>query len=155
MEHTMNVLIVYATLSGSTMAAADLIAETITSAGHKATALTADSVSADVVSSYDALIIGSPSWEDNGKDGQPLPEVRKFVESLSAAALKNKAVAVFGLGDTSYPHFCGAVDGIEEQLRTAGVPLATASLKIDRYYSSPGNEQRVRDWSRSFCAILA
>lgn len=154
MDYSMKVLVVYATLSGSTMAAADLITATIKSAGHEVTTLTADSISADTVSPYEALIIGSPSWEDEGKDGQPLPEVRKFVESLSSASLTGKKIAVFGLGDTSYPHFCGAVDIIEEKLHAIGITPAIPSLKIDRYYSSPDNEPKVREWANTFSGVL-
>jgi len=154
MDYSMKVLVVYATLSGSTMAAADLITATIKSAGHEVTELTADSITSDTVSSYAALVIGSPSWEDEGKDGQPLPEVKKFVESLSSASLTGKKIAVFGLGDTSYPHFCGAVDIIEEKLNAIGIAVTVPSLKIDRYYSSPDNEPKVREWASAFSAVL-
>ena len=150
----MKCLIVYGTLSGSTMTAAELIASVLRGAGHEVDALTVDSATKDLVASHDVLIVGSPSWEDEGKDGQPLPEIRKFLESLTADDLKNKKVAVIGLGDISYPHFCGAVDVIEEKLKNLNVNLAIQSLKVDRYYSLPDNEQKVKDWATNLSKVL-
>ena len=136
------------------MTAAELIASVLRGAGHEVDALTVDSATKDLVASHDVLIVGSPSWEDEGKDGQPLPEIRKFLESLTADDLKNKKVAVIGLGDISYPHFCGAVDVIEEKLKNLNVNLAIQSLKVDRYYSLPDNEQKVKDWATNLSKVL-
>lgn len=150
----MKILQVYGTLSGSTMTAAELIGNTLRAAGHDVDVLSVESVAKDSVKNYDALIVGSPSWEDQGKDGQPLPEITAFLGSLTTQDLLNKKVALFGLGDISYPHFCGAIDVIESKLKELGVAPLIESLKIDRYYSLPENEQKVKTWAEKLSQTL-
>ena len=143
----MKVLVVYATLSGSTMTAANIIADTLKAHGHEVTMATADQVTAANMTGVGAVLFGSPSWEDEGLDGQPLPEVRKCIEGLKPEDLTGKKVALFGLGDVSYPRFCGAVDVMAEKLKALNVTPMVESLRIDRYYSSPENEQKVKSWA--------
>ena len=143
----MNVSIIYGTLSGSTMTAADTVKDVLIAAGHSVEASPVDQVTKDSLQKSDVIIFGSPSWEDNGKDGQPLPEVTAFLNTLTNVDLQNKKVAVFGLGDTMYPHFCGAVDVMTEKLKDLGVTLVTDPIRIDRYYSLPDNEQKMKDWA--------
>lgn len=150
----MKTLVIYGTLSGSTMTAATVVADTLKAAGHDTTLVMADpSVSAQILSA-EAIVFASPSWEDEGKDGQPLPEIRLLIASLTAENLAGKKVAVCGLGDTSYPHFCGAVDVMEGRLKEKGVIPIVPSLKIDRYYSSGDNEQKVKDWAMTLAKAL-
>ncbi|MFZ5535248.1 MAG: flavodoxin domain-containing protein [Patescibacteria group bacterium] len=143
----MKCLLVYGTLSGSTMSASEVAAATLRTANHTVDMFSADEVTREKVAEYDVLIVSSPSWEDQGKDGQPLPEVRAFVESLTNEDLSGKKVALIGLGDTSYPHYCGAIDVMEEIFNKLSVTLVVPSLKIDRYYSLAANEQAVKDWA--------
>lgn len=152
----MKTLIVYGTLSGSTMTAAQLICDTLAAAGHETMLVTADSSAKEQIASHDAVVFASPSWEDQGKDGQPLPEIRELIESFDAAALNGKKIALAGLGDSSYEHFCGAVDVMEDLLKQKGVSdFATEHLKIDKYYSTPDNEQKVKDWATSLGKALS
>ena len=144
----------YGTLSGATMTAAELIGRTLTASGLEADVLPIENITKESLSPYGAIIIGSPSWEDQGKDGQPLPEITAFLASLSPADMTGKKVVVFGLGDVSYPHFCGAVDVIEGKLKELNMTPAMESLKIDRYYSLPDNEQKVKSWAESAAKIL-
>ncbi len=150
----MKCLLVYGTLSGSTMSASEVAAATLRTANHIVDMFSADEVTREMVAGYDALIVSSPSWEDQGKDGQPLPEVRAFVESLTAEDLSGKKVALIGLGDTSYPHYCGAIDVMEEILKKVSVTPVVPSLKIDRYYSLAANEQAVKDWAAKLATAL-
>lgn len=137
------------------MTAAELVGATLRGAGHEADVVSIEGATKDMVAGHDAIVIASPSWEDEGKDGQPLPEIRIFLEGLTAADLAGKKVAVVGLGDIAYPHFCGAVDVLEARLKELGVTLLTPSLRVDRYYSLPDNEQKVKDWSTSLATALS
>lgn len=137
------------------MTAAELVGSTLRGAGHETDVVSIEGATKDMVAGHDAIVIASPSWEDEGKDGQPLPEIRIFLEGLIAADLAGKKVAVVGLGDIAYPHFCGAVDVLEARLKELGVTLVTPSLRVDRYYSLPDNEQKVKDWSTSLATALS
>lgn len=151
----MKCLLIYGTLSGSTMTAAEVIGSTIRASGHDVDVLPIENVTKELLASHGVLIIGSPSWEDQGKDGQPLPEITAFLSSLAATDLSGKKVALFGLGDVAYPHFCGAVDVMESKLKEFGVAPITASLRIDRYYSLPDNEQKVKTWAENLAKTLS
>ncbi|MEK7074073.1 MAG: flavodoxin domain-containing protein [Patescibacteria group bacterium] len=151
----MKCLLIYGTLSGSTMTAAELIGNTLRAAGHDVDVLSVESVTKDSVKNYDAVIIGSPSWEDQGKDGQPLPEITAFVSTLTTQDLADKKTAVFGLGDISYPHFCGAVDVIEDKFSELSITPIVESLCVDRFYSLADNEQKVKSWAENLAKVMA
>lgn len=150
----MKCLLIYGTLSGSTMTAAELIGRTLTAAGHEVDVLPVENAAKESLPSYGAFIVGSPSWEDQGKDGQPLPEITAFLAALSPADLAGKKVLVFGLGDISYPHFCGAVDVMEKRLKELSVTPSSEALRIDRYYSLAENEQKVKSWAQKLSQTL-
>lgn len=73
--------------------------------------------------------------------GLSLDDVRTAVSNANVNIAKGgfdgperaqgKKAAVFGCGDNSYTHFCGAVDAIEERLEGLNVDLLADGLKID------------------------
>lgn len=150
----MKCTIFYGTLSGSTMTAAGIVSEVLTAAGHQVDTIMVDGASKDQIKDCGVVILGSPSWEDEGKDGQPLPDMTKFLKSLSTEDLQGKKVAIFGLGDTSYQHFCGAVDVMQQLLSTLQVTPVVESLRIDRYYSLPDNEKKAREWADALAKAI-
>lgn len=61
------------------------------------------------LSSYDRIILGSYSWGGSGK----IPAKMKKYIIRNKDNFRNKDVLVFGSGNSVYPHFCGAVDGMK------------------------------------------
>ena len=145
----MNVTIIYSTQSGSTSTAAEMVADTLKTAGHTVTICSALETTKDTVAPFDVLVVGSPSWEIDGKDGQPLPEVIALLEAMPKEAFVNKKVAVFGLGDETYTHFCGGVDVINTKLAQKGVTPFVEPLRIDRYYSTHDNQTKLVEWAQT------
>ncbi len=150
----MKCTLLYGTLSGSTMTAAGIVSEVLTAAGHQVDSIMVDGATKDQIKDSQLVILGSPSWEDEGKDGQPLPDMTKFLKSLTAEDLAGKKVAIFGLGDTSYQHFCGAVDVMTELLKVNGAAPVIEPIRIDRYYSLPDNENKIRAWAETLSKSL-
>lgn len=150
----MKCLLVYGTLSGSTMTATELVGASLREAKNEVTTVSAEEANKDMVASHEVLVIASPSWEDRGLDGQPLPEVRQFIESFTTVDLSGKKISLLGLGDTSYPHYCGAIDVMEELLKKIQITPSIKSLRIDKYYSLPDNEHKVKAWADAFAEIL-
>jgi len=145
----MRVTIIYSTQSGSTSTAAEVVAETLKGSGHEVTICPALEATKDAIAAFDVLIVGSPSWEIDGKDGQPLPEVIALLESMPTESFISKKVAVFGLGDETYKRFCGGVDVILAKLTEKGVTTITEPLRIDRYYSTHDNQTKLVEWAQS------
>lgn len=146
----MDVLLVYATNSGGTAAAAQMITDTLTAKGHTVTVKEAKDAGPNDVISTPFLIIGSPSWDYNGMEGQPLPEMAALIDRCKEVSLAGKPCAVFGLGDSSYTYFCGAVTYLEAFVKRAKGTLILPSLKIDGFYMKPDAGEQITAWAQDF-----
>jgi len=145
----MNVLIAYATYSGGTQAACEFLSQTLTSAGHQVTMKTISELNFEDTVTYDLRVFASPSWDYEGKEGQPHQDFVAFVGKSVGKNFGGKSCAVLGLGDSSYAHFCGAVPIIEEFIKAAGGTLKTESLKIDGYlFNMDGNNAKISEWAK-------
>ena len=70
----MKILIVYATNSGGTQLAAQIVQETLVKHSLTAELKEVRDTSADEFEGYDLVILSSPSWDYEGLEGQPHPE---------------------------------------------------------------------------------
>lgn len=145
-----NVAIVYASNSGNTMRAAELVSAELAAAGYQ---VALHDVSAVSVASLDPdiWVLGSCTWlrmTDQGPTQGELPEhMHGFIERLVASGrLSGKPCAVFALGRHEYTRFCGAADRLEEAIQQAGGYLLADSLRIDGFIQN--NETAVRDWAK-------
>jgi len=147
----MNVGIFYATYSGGTQMAADFLAQDLKASGHNVDLKQISQVSFEDTLTYDLRIFASPSWDDGEKEGQPHVDFISFIKNSSSKDFSNKLCAVFGLGDISYGHFCGAVDHLEEFIKESNGKLITESLKIDNYLMDmDGYNKKLDEWAKSF-----
>ena len=143
----MDILLVYATNSGGTAQAAQMIAETLTSKGHTVTVKDAKDTKPDDITAAPCIILGSPSWDYNGMEGQPLPEIVDLIDRCKDIQLEGKPCAVFGLGDHSYTYFCGAVTYLEAFIKRAKGTLVLPSLKVDGFYMRPEAGEQITKWA--------
>ncbi len=143
----MNILVAYATNSGGTADAANIVNTALTSGNHQVTTKMIRDVNPDELAAFDLVLFGSPSWDYQDKEGVPHEDFIAFIEKMKGKTLPNKNWAIFGLGDSSYTHFCGAVDHLEEFVKTMQGKLTTESLRIDGYYTQPGNGEKVKAWT--------
>ena len=65
-------------------------------------------------------------------------------ENFDAIGASGKKAACFASGDSSFEHFCGAVDVIENRLSGLGAVIMEEGLKVDGDYS--GNKDDVDAW---------
>ena len=156
----MQVLVAYATNSSGTLVSSVIVANTLIKAGHNVTHKDIRTVIPEELAQYDAIIFGSPSWDYNNQkgrlEGQPHEFFRAFMTKAENITMKDKPFAVFGLGDTAYINFCGAVDHLETFVNKMQGTLITPSLRIDGFYfNQPENEQLVGTWAQSLTKALA
>lgn len=138
----MKLLISYASNSGSTYLVAKELAKILNADIKKA-------VDTKVIDfkDYDVILLGSPSWDVNNKEGQPHETMLALLEQIKNSDISGKQFAVFGCGDSSYLKFCGAVTEIENVLKAANAKLLCESLKIDSYYFDlDKNVKKVQKW---------
>jgi sulfite reductase (NADPH) flavoprotein alpha-component len=66
-------------------------------------------------------------------DGQAPQSASAFLQRLARSRLAPELqAAVLGLGDSSFQHFCGYAEQVEEQLREQGIKPLLALHKVDR-----------------------
>ncbi len=151
----MNVLLVFATNSGTTMTTAQTINDKLVAAGHQVTMKEARDATPEEFGAPQAVVIGSPSWDFEGHEGMPHEDWLPLMEKLKTMSFENKPFAIFGLGDSSYKHFCGAVDHLEELVKTMKGKLVVPSLRIDKFYSDQtGNMDKINAWADQLVAAL-
>lgn len=133
----MNILLLYASYSSGTQTAAEKVAQYLYSKENNITSIriTEEQPNPKELQAYDLVILASPSWMVDKKDGQPHTYMKNFLlETCKDIHLEGKKFAIFGLGDTTYAHFCGAVDVMEKFVHEHGGELVQPSLRIDSFY---------------------
>ena len=123
-------LIVYGSTTGNTESVSDDIAKILEKNGHTVEVRNAADVHVEgMAEGFDAVFLGCSTWGD--EDVELQDDFIPVFDELGTAGLGGKKVAVFGCGDSSYEHFCGAVDAIEQKAEELGANLIGDSLKID------------------------
>lgn len=139
-----NTLIVYGSTTGNTEGVAENVAKIF---ADKSLAVdlknASDVVAANLSEGYDLVLFGCSTWGDDEIELQD--DFIPLYENLDQAGLTGKKVAVFGCGDSSYTHFCGAVDAIEEKAQQLGANIVMSSLKID----GDPDDGEVAQWAES------
>lgn len=149
----MKVLIAYATNSGGTFFATQTVENVLKSKRHIVTRQEIEEVSLNAFKDYDLIIFASPSWNYEGTQGELQTSFKKFVQNYSGNSLKSKKCAVFGLGDSTYLYFCGAVDRLEQFVKDNKGILLSPSLRIDGYYRNEiSHNKMLEDWTERILA---
>lgn len=144
----MKVLLIYATNSGGTQMASQTVSDTLTKLGHTVAMKDVRDANPEELDSFEMILFASPSWDYEGKEGQPHEDYLPFIEKFKDNQLKDKQFAILGLGDSSYSHFCGAVDVLTEFVQKLGGKMKTESLKIDGFYfDQEKNTKLIQEWA--------
>lgn len=157
----MKVLIVYGTNSGSTEEVAELIAEQARKL-HTATLKNAKDARPSDLSRHDIVIFGACTWDlptANGVlAGQLQQDVHDFTQKVLTQKKKfsNTRIAVFGLGDENYTHFCNAAVRLETFVKEIGARRFGDALKINQYYFHlERNRKTISAWADALMAQLS
>jgi len=151
----MNIIVLYATNSGGTFMSAQIVTDVLKQAGNKVDLKNVSEADPNGLANYDLVVIGSPSYDYNGREGQPHEEIASFLTMLSKEVMQNKETAIFGLGDSSYMEFCGAVKEIEKILSDLGSKLVAESLCIDGFYfQQDENTKKISEWAQKLTPNL-
>ncbi|OLS40685.1 flavodoxin domain-containing protein [Bacillus sp. MRMR6] len=108
----MKLAVVYASQSGNTEELAELLFRICLEQGGKASLFSVEDFPHENLTSFDAVMIGTYTW---GNGEIPL-EMMGLYQAFEKQDAKNVMTGVFGTGDSSYPHFCGAVDHFRDML---------------------------------------
>lgn len=151
----MKILVVYASYSGTTFTCANMVKDALTQAKFEVTIKTAQETLPEDFQSYDAIILGSCTWELNGQDGQLHADFVELTKKFEGKSYPGKKFAVFGLGDSTYVHFCRAADYLEEFVTKLQGSRIVESLRIDNFYMSQDeNTQKIKAWNEELMSKL-
>jgi flavodoxin I len=127
----------------------------LTQKGHTVTTKEVKEVTLPDIQGAGAVILGSPSWDFDGKEGMPHEDYVPLIEQLKTQTYEGKPFAIFGLGDSSYTHFCGAVDHLEELVTSMKGKLVTPSLRIDKFFSDQTKHmEAINTWTNNLITAL-
>jgi len=151
----MNILLLYATYSGGTLTASHVLTEKLSSHGHSVTMQDVHEQVPEILDGHDLVILASPSWEFEGKDGHPHIFYMEFMKKAQEKTMQGSKFAVMGLGDTAYPNFCGVVKHLEEFIQKLQGEKIIDSLRIDGYfYSEEEHNNHIHAWADELSAKL-
>ncbi len=138
------VLIIYGSTTGNTEIVAEQVTDILKDKGNEVTMKNVvDATVAELGNGYDLTVLGSSTWGDDDIEFQE--DFALFYEDLDKAELKDKKVAIFGCGDSSYEHFCGAVDLLEEKMDSLGGKMVGEPLRIDGDPEESASD--IEDWA--------
>ena len=144
----MNVLIIYATYSGSTFSAAQHLEQVLQQKQYQVVMKNALEAHPDELHSPDLVVLTSPSWDVNGEEGMPHEDFQTFQAAVGETTYPQKPFAIMGLGDSNYKHFCGAVSHLEKWVQDKQGVLKQPSLKLDQYYfDEEARKQEIDAWA--------
>lgn len=151
----MNILVLYATYSGSTQQASQLLADTLKGKGHTVTYKPVAETDPGELDAASAVVFATPTWDFDGNEGMPHEDFIAFMEKAKGKTWENKPFAVLTLGDSSYSHFCTSADHLEDFVRAAKGKLAVESAKIDGFFFNlEKNSEIVKNWGDKLHSAL-
>jgi flavodoxin I len=144
-------LVIYGSTTGNTESTAHTIAKAIAAQDISTTVKDVTSIeTSEFDNAYDLFVLGSSTWGDDEIELQE--DFAVFYEHMDGLDLNGKKMAVFGCGDSSYPHFCGAVDAIEEKVGNLGADLVVNGLRIDG--DPEDSEDEIVEWAQSVASAV-
>ncbi|MBG0777389.1 MAG: flavodoxin [Desulfovibrionaceae bacterium] len=145
-----NVLIVYGSTTGNTEHVAEIVGSVLKGGGLDVALKNVTDVEADSLGEgYGAVLLGCSTWGDDDIELQE--DFVPLYENLDKAGLGGKKVGIFGCGDSSYTHFCGAVDALEEKASQLGAEIVAMPLKID----GDPDDREVKEWAAQVLRDIA
>lgn len=141
----MKILVAYATMSGTTLMVAEAIKTKLDEVGgHEVEVKDMMDMQPAEILNYELVFLGSSTWDD----GRYNDVSRLFFGLLhdSNIDLSSIKLAIFGLGDQFYPHFCQVVDLMKAELEAKNGKIYPEIPKVDGFPDDPEME-RVQNWA--------
>ncbi|CNH15275.1 sulfite reductase subunit alpha [Yersinia aldovae] len=95
------------------------------------------------------LLVIVASTQGEGEPAEEAVALHKFLFSKKAPKLPETAFAVFGLGDTSYEHFCQAGKDFDNKLAELGAQRLLERVDADVEY-----QESAQQWRQQIVAVL-
>ena len=140
--------IIYASTSGHTEYVIDTVIPLLEKGGITVKKTRVEKATAEDLTSGDALLLASGTWNTGGSEGQLNPHMHAFVWGPAKSAdLKRKPVAIVALGDERYRYTAKAGEHLRTFVESHGGKVLGESLKI---INEPyGQEHKIMEWGQA------
>lgn len=138
----MDILIVYETYSSTTETVSGIIAKNLSEKGHTVAIHRMKDDMSFMEEKHDLVIFATPSWFDRGEEGQPHMAFLQYMDEHTNDDFSALSCAFVGLGDSSYAHFCLAIDTLEDFFTKRGAKNIGETLKLDNFYFNSEQETK-------------
>lgn len=145
----MNIVMIYASMTGNTEEMADVIASGVRAGGMELVVKEVVEANATDMQQYDAILLGVYTWGD----GELPDEFLDFYDEMENLDLSGKKAAVFGSCDSSYPNYGAAVDILIEKLQQLGCEVILDGLKIE-LTPQPDEKEQCKQFGTTFVKKL-
>lgn len=151
----MRILLIYGTYSTGTMRASEKLTGFLSQMGHTVDMRRVDTIQQQDLDGNDLIIMGSPSWKVQGKEGMPHEHYYPLMDRLRGRQY-NKPFAVFGLGDDSYAKVCGSADHLEEFVKELGGNLIVPTLRVEGFYfNEEDRTEEIQEWAQTISQAVS
>lgn len=141
-EITPAMTILYATQSGNARAVAEALAESASDQGFSPQLISVDRYRPrDLVK--ERLLVVVICTQGEGEPPESARELFKYLNGRKPPELGHLQYAIFGLGDSSYQHFCQAAKDLDELLKACG-----AHSLVDRVDADVDFQQHTAAWGQ-------
>ncbi|HEJ7065437.1 sulfite reductase flavoprotein subunit alpha [Serratia marcescens] len=141
------ILIGYGSESGNARALAMRLGEQSSLQPYRPVVKELNAIQPADVGEHDALLIVSSSFGD----GEPPANAERFSDALAQWPNRHRLrYAIFGLGDTAYPHFCGFTQALDARLTQYG-----AHAIVNRVDADVNFEPFFATWLTTLDKVLA
>ena len=147
----MKAMIIFGSTTGNAEAMSEIVSRALEENEIETLTVNVTDVSVDELKGdNDLVLLGCPAYGDDEVELQE--DFEEFYEKMDGIDLSGKKFAVFAPGDSSYEHFCGSVDFLEEKLKELGGQIIEDGLKVDG--DPDDSESEIVDWSSSLAKNL-
>ncbi|MEN1967556.1 flavodoxin domain-containing protein [Lentibacillus sp. N15] len=122
----MRIAIVYTSVTGNTEELAEIMKAKFQERSVYVELFPLKDFPMERISQYDGLVIGTYTWANGSIPGEMLA----LYEELESADMDSIPTAVFGSGDSFFPHFCGAVDEFRDMLYVQSDLAVTMKVEL-------------------------
>ncbi len=136
-------IIVYGSETGNTESIANRAGELLSAKGVEVEVVgAADAKAEGLCAGRDLALFGCSAWGTDEVELQgDFNELFEQFDAIGAAGVK---CACFASGDSSFEHFCGAVDVIGQRLESLGADIIAEGLRCEGDASA--NEGEIASW---------
>lgn len=135
------ILIAYASQSGSAVALASQTELQLQEAGKECYRVSLNQLTPDLLARAKTLLIIASTYGEGEAPDNGNRFIARSLGKLGQNSLQHLQVAILGLGDSSYKYFCGFAHQLHNELQRRGAHFLTDLIEVDKL-----EESALRHW---------